>query len=418
MKVLYIITKSNWGGAQRHVFDLATSAKVAGLESVVALGGNGILRTKLSDAGIRTLPIGALTRDVSVTKDASSFKDIWNIISSEKPDIVHLHSPKAGGVGALAARIYKIKGGKKSPLKKIIYTAHGWAWNENRPIYQKTAIAFFSWLTMILCTDIITLSIKETEQALRFPWVKDKIIRIPLGIVPPIFYGHKNALDVIEKQLTSIASPVIANATTKPHIPFEKRLVIGTISELHPNKGLVYLIEAARELKAKYPTLAIVIIGEGELRPTLEKLIASYELTDTVYLAGYIDQASQYLKAFSIFTLTSLKEGLPYAIFEAAYAGVPVVASAVGGIPELITDMTSGILIQPKKSHEITYALSFLLDPNHKNEQRAYAEALRKNIETNFPIEKMRENTFALYKKVNKIPAKEPIETTSETTAQ
>ena len=391
MKVLYIITKSNWGGAQRHVFDLALAAKNKGFETVVALGGTGILRTRLSEVGIRTLPIGSLTRDLNVAKDASSFKDIWNIVTSENPDIIHLHSPKAGGVGAFAGRLFKIKSGKKGNAIKVIYTAHGWAWTENRPLYQKATIALFSWLTMILCTDIITLSEKETAQAKRFPWVREKIVRIPLGIISPVFYGHKNALDVIEKKIFS----------DKEHLSFEKRLVIGTISELHPNKGLIYLIEAAKELKIKYPTLAIVIIGDGELRPTLEKLIASYELTDTVYLAGYIDQASQYLKAFSIFTLTSLKEGLPYAIFEAAYAGLPVVASAVGGIPELITDMTSGILIQPKKPAEIAYALSFLLDPAHKVEQRSYAEALRKHIETEFTIDKMRDSTFALYKKVN-----------------
>lgn len=140
-------------------------------------------------------------------------------------------------------------------------------------------------------------------------------------------------------------------------------------------------------------------MGDGELRPALEALIKKLGLDDTVYLAGYIDQASQYLKAFTIFTLTSLKEGVPYTIFEAAYAGVPVVATAVGGIPELIDDMSSGILIQPKKPTEIAYALSFLLDPAHKTEQRAYAETLKKRIEAEFPIEKMFERTFEVYKK-------------------
>jgi glycosyltransferase involved in cell wall biosynthesis len=135
------------------------------------------------------------------------------------------------------------------------------------------------------------------------------------------------------------------------------------------------------------------------LRPTLEALIKKLGLTDTVYLAGYIDQASQYLKAFTIFSLTSVKEGLPYTIFEAAYASVPVVATAIGGIPELINDMSSGILIQPKKPAEIAYALSFLLDPAHKTEQRAYAETLKKHIETEFPIEKMFEKTFEMYRK-------------------
>jgi glycosyltransferase involved in cell wall biosynthesis len=246
---------------------------------------------------------------------------------------------------------------------------------------------------MLFCTDIITLSKKETDQALAFPFVKNKIRHIPLGITPPIFYGRVNALDFIEKHLAG-------NVEKKAdYIPLERRPVVGTISELHRNKGLTYLIEATMEIKKKFPTLAVVIIGDGELRPTLEAKIKELCLADTVYLAGWIDQASQYLKAFTIFSLTSVKEGLPYTIFEAAYAGVPVVATAVGGIPELIDDMSSGILIQPKKPTEIAYAMSFLLDPAHKTEQRAYAEALRARIETEFTIEKMFEKTFELYRK-------------------
>jgi glycosyltransferase involved in cell wall biosynthesis len=424
VKVLYLITKSNWGGAQRHVFDLAVQAKKEGFETMVALGGNGILRSKLTEAGVSTIPIETLGRDVHVGKDASSFTDIWRIIKLEKPDILHLHSPKAGGLGALAgrlirARLFSTKKSKPLFPKKIIYTAHGWAWNESRPFYQKTVIAFFSWLTMLLSTEIITLSKKETNQALAFPFVKNKIHHIPLGITPPIFYGRVNALDFIEKRLNENRpaenenmdknteknaaenSTKNVNEHKKPaeRVPLERRPVIGTISELHPNKGLIYLIKAAVEIKKKFPTLAIVIIGDGELRPALEALIKKLDLADTVYLAGYIDQASQYIKAFTIFSLTSVKEGLPYTIFEAAYAGVPVVATVVGGIPELINDMSSGILIQPKKPAEIAYALSFLLDPAHKTEQRSYAEALRKRIETEFPIEKMFERTFEVYRK-------------------
>jgi len=405
VKVLYLITKSNWGGAQRHVFDLAVQAKKEGFEIVVAVGGNGILRMKLTEAGISTIPIDTLSRNAHAGKDASSFADIRKIIKLEKPDILHFHSPKAGGLGALAGRLARARlfSAKKSkPLfpKKIIYTAHGWTWNENRPFYQKAAISLFSWLTMLLCTDIITLSKKETSQALTFPFVKNKIHHIPLGITPPIFYGRINALDFIEKHLTGNVEKTMEKVEKKAdYIPLERRPIVGTVSELHRNKGLMYLIEAAVEIKKKFPTLAVIIVGDGELRPTLEAKIKELNLTDTVYLVGWIDQASQYLKAFTIFSLTSVKEGLPYTIFEAAYAGVPVVATAVGGIPELINDMSSGILIQPKKPTEIAYTMSFLLDAAHKTEQRAYAEALRTRIETEFPIEKMFERTFEMYRK-------------------
>jgi|ERR1035437_333389 glycosyltransferase involved in cell wall biosynthesis len=373
MKILYGITKSNWGGAQRHVFDLATEAKKEGFDVVVALGGDGALKQKLEEAGVRTIQMNSLRRDISVGGDTHSFKDFMHIIKAEKPDILHLHSPKAGGIGAFAGRLRRVP--------KIIYTAHGWAWNEDRPRHEKASIAFFSWLTMICTTTTITLSKKETDQALLFPFVQKKICHIPLGIVPPHFVPHTAAIEMIEKTINTSLS---------------KRTILGTISELHHNKGLTYLIEAVKEAVVKFPTLAVVIIGDGELRDTLQQQIDKLELKNNVYLAGYIPGASAYLKAFNVFLLTSVKEGLPYVIFESAYAEVPVIATAVGGIPELIDDMSSGVLIQPKKPSEIAHAIEFML--KHKTTEKDYAKALHTSIKEKFPISGMYEKTFSLYK--------------------
>ena len=142
MKIMYIITKSNWGGAQRHVFDLSTSMKANGHEVWVALGGDGILKKKLEEAGIYTFSIANMNRDINLGKDAGSFKEIYNVIKNKRPDVIHLHSPKAAGLGALAGRLLG--------TKKIITTVHGWTFNEPRPAIEKLAIYFFSWLTMLL----------------------------------------------------------------------------------------------------------------------------------------------------------------------------------------------------------------------------------------------------------------------------
>ena len=122
MKILYAITKSNWGGAQRHLFDLATKMKERGHTPVVALGGDGILRKKLEDTGIKTYTIAKLSRDIALSKDAGSFKELFSVIKREKPDVLHLHSPKAAGLGALAGKLLRVK--------KIVYTVHGWTFNE------------------------------------------------------------------------------------------------------------------------------------------------------------------------------------------------------------------------------------------------------------------------------------------------
>src|SRR5690348_6940862 len=108
-KILYVITKSNWGGAQRYVFDLATHLP-AGYEPVVALGGTGgagagtgLLAEKLKAAGIRVVYVQAFMRDISVTKDLGALAELTRLFKKERPDAVHLNSSKAGGVGALAA---------------------------------------------------------------------------------------------------------------------------------------------------------------------------------------------------------------------------------------------------------------------------------------------------------------------------
>ena len=191
MKILYIITKSNWGGAQKNVFELAKAMKERGHTVSVALGGEGILQRRLEDEGIKTYPILSLERDISTKKDAGSFKEIFSLIKREKPDILHLHSPKAAGMGALAGRLQRVK--------SIIVTVHGWSFNENRSTGQKIIIAFFSWLTMILAHKTILLSRQEYSQASHFPGVKDKIILIPLGNCYPLHGVEKKMADPCTK---------------------------------------------------------------------------------------------------------------------------------------------------------------------------------------------------------------------------
>lgn len=376
MKVLYIITKSNWGGAQRHVFDLATSMKNRGHDVWVALGGEGILKNKLEQAGIYTFSIATLGRDVNVGKDAGSFKEIYTVIKNKQPDIVHLHSPKAAGLGSLAARLLRVK--------KIITTVHGWTWNEMRPIQEKLAIIFFSWLTMILSHKTILVSEKDHKQAEYFPFVKDKLAVIPLGIKPITFVS----VDGAKQAMAKIIGMNVAD--------FYKKNVIGTIAELHPNKGLPCLIESMKVVSGQQPNTISIIISDGEEKERLATMIKENGLSNNVFLAGYLENASEYLKAFHVFALPSIKEGLPYVILEAGLASLPVVATTVGGIPEIIDDMKSGILIQPKNSRELAHALSFMIE--HPEERKVYGNNLKEKVITKFSIDKMVNDVEELYK--------------------
>ncbi|MES2315106.1 MAG: glycosyltransferase [Patescibacteria group bacterium] len=375
MKILYIITKSNWGGAQRHVFDLAINAKKQGYDVVVALGGNGILRSRLEENSISTRTISELGRDVSVGKDTGSFKEIFGIIHREKPDAVHLHSPKAAGLGALAARILRVK--------KIIYTVHGWAFNENRPIHEKAAIIFFSWLTAVLTHKVILLSERELGQTLLFPFVKQKTVLIPLGIDSPTFISVDGARQFMAKKIDM------------PFSDFNKKIVVGSIAELHPNKGLTYLLSALLDIKENHPEVITLLIGGGELRSQLDAFIKAHGLEKHVYLLGYLESASEYMKAFNIFILPSVKEGLPYTLLEAGYATLPVITTTVGGIPEIIEDMKSGVLIQPRKPAEIAHAIAFYAE--HLDVARQYARNLNESVKKKFALERMVAETVKVY---------------------
>ncbi len=372
MKILYIITKSNWGGAQRHVFDLATYFKDKGHDVVVALGGEGILNDRLIERGVRTLSIKSMKRDVGIIEDSASFGAISRIIHGEKPDIIHLHSSKAGGLGALAGRLLRVK--------KIIYTIHGSAMNEDRPWYQKISIAFFTWMTMLLSTHVITISEKELGQSQMFPLVSKKLRMVYLGITPPKFLSEKDARAFMQSKTTET---------------IDKKVVIGIIAELHTNKGLIYAINALEKVLMRFPDTFLYIIGEGEQRSYLESLIKEKKLEHRIILVGYVDNASQYLKGFNIFLLSSVKEGLPYTLIEAGYASLPVVATTVGGIAEIIEDMKSGILVQSKKSTEIAHAIEFFLE--HKPVQKEYGKALRTKVSDIFTIGRMLTATENIY---------------------
>jgi glycosyltransferase involved in cell wall biosynthesis len=371
-KVLYIITKSNWGGAQRYVFDLATSISKNGYEAIVALGGNGLLKEKLESAGIRTISIPNLARDINIFSEIKVFFDLLKILKKEKPAVVHLNSSKIGGLGAFACRFARIK--------KIIFTAHGWAYKEDRNIISKKILFFLSWLTIIFSHKTIVVSGDDLKNAPNL-FVRRKITMIHNGISEIRFQDKTTARKTL---------------TTRQGLAVDKNTVwIGVISELHKNKGLPFVIRAIYQLIKRGYNISFFIIGDGEERFTIEQFIRKLKLENNIFLLGHIDNVSEYLKAFDIFTLTSIKEGLPYAILEAGLAGLPIVATKVGGIPEIINNMESGILVHQKNALEVERALSFLIDFEKKKVD--FGNTLKEKVERDFTLEQMVAETVVIY---------------------
>ncbi len=384
LKILYIITKSNWGGAQRYVFDLATSLPREDFEPVVAFGGNGQLKEKLETAGVLTISILALDRDIGVFKEFRAFANILKVVRDTKPDLIHLNSSKAGILGALAARLNNIyiflhnlhpKPYTLHP-SRVIFTAHGWPFKEKRDSFTKKLLEYTSWLTIILSDKTIVVSRDDLERVSRFLFIKPKVILVHNGINTPHFKERANARYALSEKIGS-----------RP----DGKLWIGSIAELTGNKGLDYAIEATKNV----PDCCYVIIGGGEDKEKLKKMIEDAALEKKVFLAGQTDNAASLLKAFDIFLLPSLKEGLPYVLLEAGAAGLPVVATNVGGVPEIIDDMKSGIVIKAKRPKEIEEVLKFLID--HPEKRKEFGEQLQKTVEEKFTLERMVRETIKVY---------------------
>ena len=177
-KILYVITKGNWGGAQRYVFDLATSLPPAQYIPVVAHGSGTELKEKLRKAGIRTLRIGGLSesrKPAPQFSDSASFFALWRILNQEKPDIVHLNSSRAALLGALAAWVYNLLRIKDKGLK-IIFTVHGWPFKEPRFILANAGIWLASYITALLSQSVIVLSEADLQSGKRMPGVGSKRI--------------------------------------------------------------------------------------------------------------------------------------------------------------------------------------------------------------------------------------------------
>ena len=370
-QICYIITKSNFGGAQKYVFELATSLDKELFEVSVALGGDGLLKQKLIESDIEVITIPGLERNISIKKELSAFKFLYNLFNERHFDVVHLNSSKIGGLGSFAAKV--------SGVPKIIFTAHGWAFNEDRGFVSKSVIKFIYWITMMLCDKTIAVSENIKSQVKGWPFISKRIEVIHNGVKEIDFYEKNHSRRVF----------VEAN----PKVDASKFLV-GTIAELHPIKGLDVLIDSIKDLPEN-PDTQFIIIGDGEKKSELGEQIRNNNLSNKVILLGFLDNAAKYLKAFNLFVLPSRSEALGLVILEAGLAEVPVIATKVGGIPEVISEPKFGKLVSAENKSELTIAIQNSIDEYEQT--KITAQNLKQKVQENFNYKKMLIETSSLY---------------------
>lgn len=376
-RILYVITKSNWGGAQAYVFNLAKYFHDAGAEVSVALGSasgaagseTGPLAKRLGAAGIRTIPL-SVGRNVSLPQELRALRQLIKVIRAERPDVLHLNSSKAGGIGALAGRI--------AGVPRIVFTVHGWSHREPWSLPMRVFVRISSWLTILLAHQVIAVSRCDYETA-------------------PVLFSRKK-VELIHNGLASFA--VLPRVAARKELIGRAPGLLDTVpwllmlAELHPNKGVDTAIRALACL-TDFPDAALVVLGEGTERAALLRLAQERGVADRVFLLGFVSEARSFLSAADLVLMPSRKEGLPTAILEAGHAQRAVVASSVGGIPEIITHAQNGVLVAADDPEALAHAAESLL--NTPATAATYGTRLQETVTSRFSAEAMLAETAAVY---------------------
>lgn len=417
-KVLYVVTQAEWGGAQNYVYDLTKNFLDEGIEVGVVAGTEKLdLFNKLASLESDKLSLFRekhLARAISPYHDALEFFSLSKIIWKFKPDVVHLNSSKAGILGSFAGWICNfLKNPPLSPFKKggrimVVYTVHGFVFNENLSIL---IYFFYLWLEKI-CSwfrdKIIVVSYYDLKSALEKKAIKKKkmvVIHngVDLGRREKILSKVeargklKDFLSPLEGAKGSVNTGIGAVALNFSDVSiFEAPTtkIIGTVANFYENKGLKYLIEASQIVVKDMPNTVFVLIGKGELENKLKKIIKDKRLEDRFFILGAISDAYKYFCGFDIFCLPSIKEGLSYTLIEALVAGLPIVATNVGGNSEIVKDGENGFLVPPKDKNTLSDKIKLLLKDDalmDKMGDKSY------QLADNFSLEKMVRETRKVY---------------------
>lgn len=331
-KIIYLITQAEWGGAQRYVFDLGREARREfDILSASGTEGEQTLIEKFNASGVRTLRLKHLVRDINPWKDLLALFEIRKILKRERPNILHLNSTKAGVLGSFASFGLPVK---------VVYTVHGWAFLEPLSAWKRTLYFILEKLACLFRDATILLSEKEMAIAKKNKLACGRAIIIKHGIDVPVFKTKDEARQILLSKLQ--------------HGAPRDALWIGTAANFYAAKDIPNLLHALSGLEENFFS---IIIGDGPEQLTIKKLIHKLKLNDRVALPGRIEDAAKLLTAFDLFVLPSAKEGFPYVILETMAAGLPIIATTVGALPEMIENKKSGLLVPPKNPETLRAAI-------------------------------------------------------------
>lgn len=384
LKVIHLITRLDWGGSARNTMLTVLGHDrsrflpfvVAGhIGEWTAQGGTQATEANsqtLDAAGVPWKCLSSLTREINPVKDISALWGLIQLFRQERPTIVHTHTSKAGILGRLAAWVVGV------PI--IIHTPHGHVFYGHFGIVLSRVFQMLEWVFAKGTSKIITLTELEAQDHLQRHIGKEGQFRAVFSGIDVAQYRAASA--------TRLKSRFRLGCS-------DDDLIVGSVGWLTHIKGHRYLIEAMAKLKPHYPKLQCHIIGSGPLEEELMMLAADLEVASSIQFLGFTDDVPSCLSAMDLFVLPSLNEGMGRALIEAMAAGLPVVATNVGGVPAIVQDKHTGFLVPPGNADAIAKSLEqYLQDPELAKTMGA---AGREHISGKFDVSALIQGVESVY---------------------
>jgi glycosyltransferase involved in cell wall biosynthesis len=370
---LHIDTARTWRGGQNQVLVTVLGLRAQGHRTVLVAHAGGELRQRAAEG----LELVALAPRMEM--DLSAAWRLSRIIKELKPDIVHAHDPHGVAMAALALSM-------STQLVKPPLIA------SRRVDFQLRGNSLSRWkyrqVDCFICA----------SEAIRQMLIADGV---PAARAITVHEGI---------DLERLQSAPVVNLHEELWLPHHAPLV-GNVAALVPHKGQKHLVDAASIVVRQVPDARFIIAGEGELRPSLERQIKDHHLEKHVFLTGFRPDVLSLHRAFDIFVMSSVTEGLGTSLLDAMAAGKPVVATRAGGIPEVVVDGETGILVQVRDAEQLAAAIAKLLQDERL--RRRMGEAGLKRAQLRFSSERMVKDTLRVYQRVALHPHQEEDATAS-----
>jgi len=367
MKILHLISSSGMLGAERVLLEIAEYSKRAGLEVGIGVFQNS-QNPNLELAEVaRRQGFNVQIFPCNGRFDKKTIGKIKDYIDKEGVQILHSHNYKSN--------FYARRALSNNNIRWVV-TNHGRRFGPKLLIYN-----LLDGFVIRHADRVIAVS-KEIVRKMKLVGINSKKICL-----------IKNGVN-LDRYREKIASKSIRDSWgIKKDVP-----VIGTVGALTKEKGHVYLLNAAPRVIRIIPEAIFLFVGDGRERASLEKIVLHLGIKDSVIFAGMRKNVPEILSIFNVFVLPSLNEGLPMALLEAQAAQIPVVATSVGAIPDVLQDGVTGILIPPKEPQAIAEAVIMIL--SDKQLASGMAQKGFDRVRDNFSSEQMGDKYLSIYKEL------------------